>query len=111
MTAISLSDDPDSRKDFGPFLPGVELVPFNDINALKELFAKKGDHIAAFMAEPIQGEAGVIVPDDNYWPEVRKLCDKYNILLAFDEVPRGARKVEDCARRHRAERPRARPSS
>ena len=89
MTAISLSDDPDSREGFGPFLPGVELVPFNDINALEELFIKKGEQIAAFMAEPIQGEAGVIVPSDDYWPKVRKLCDKYNILLALDEVQTG----------------------
>ena len=89
MTAISLSDDPDSREDFGPFLPGVELVPFNDLNALEEIFIKKGDQIAAFMAEPIQGEAGVIVPNDDYWPKVRKLCDKHNILLAMDEVQTG----------------------
>ena len=89
MTAISLSDDPDSKEGFGPFLPGVELVPFNNISALEELFAKKGDYIAAFMAEPIQGEAGVIVPDNDYWPQVRKLCDKYNILLALDEVQTG----------------------
>ena len=61
------------------------MKPYLLLNGeLKELFAKKGDHIAAFMAEPIQGEAGVIVPDDNYWPEVRKLCDQYNILLALD---------------------------
>jgi len=89
MTAISLSDDPDSREGFGPFLPGVELVPFNNIHALEELFTKKGDRIAAFMAEPIQGEAGVIVPDDDYWSQVRKLCNKYNILLALDEVQTG----------------------
>ncbi len=89
MTAISLSDDPDSREGFGPFLPGVELVPFNNIAALEELFAKKGEQIAAFMAEPIQGEAGVIVPDDSYWPKVRELCDQYNILLALDEVQTG----------------------
>ena len=89
MTAISLSDDPDSREGFGPFLPGVELVPFNDINALEQLFIKKGDSIAAFMAEPIQGEAGVIVPDDDYWPKVRELCNQYNILLALDEVQTG----------------------
>ena len=70
-------------------MPGVELVPFNDLNALEEIFIKKGDQIAAFMAEPIQGEAGVIVPDDDYWPKVRKLCNQYNILLAMDEVQTG----------------------
>ena len=89
MTAISLSDDADSKDDFGPFLNGVELVPFNDIEAIKNLFEKQGDKIAAYMAEPIQGEAGVIVPDENYWTEVRKLCDQYNILLALDEVQTG----------------------
>jgi len=89
MTAISLSDDPDSKKDFGPFLSGVELVPFNNIDALEEIFSKKGEQIAAFLAEPIQGEAGVIIPNDNYWFKVRKLCDKYNILLALDEVQTG----------------------
>lgn len=89
VTAVSLSDDPDAKADFGPFLPGVELVPFNNIEALKSLFAEKGDRIAAFMAEPIQGEAGVIVPDDDYWIQVADLCKKYNILLAMDEVQTG----------------------
>ena len=89
MTAISLSDDPDSRENFGPFLPGVELVPFNDVESLEKIFSEKSNQIAAFMAEPIQGEAGVIVPDDDYWAKVRALCDKYNILLALDEVQTG----------------------
>ena len=65
------------------------MVPFNNIDALEKLFNDKGENIAAFMAEPIQGEAGVIVPDDDYWPKVRKLCDKHNILLALDEVQTG----------------------
>ena len=89
MTAISMSDDPDSQYNFGPFVPGIELVPFNDIEALEGLFKNKGEKIAAFLAEPIQGEAGVIVPDDDYWPQVHKLCKKYNILLALDEVQTG----------------------
>jgi ornithine--oxo-acid transaminase len=89
VTAVSMSDDPDARNNFGPFVPGIELVPFNDINALKLLFESKGEKIASFLVEPIQGEAGVIVPDDDYWPQVRKLCDKYNILLAMDEVQTG----------------------
>ena len=84
-----MSDDPDAKDSFGPFVPGIELVPYNDIQALKELFEKKGEYIAAYSVEPIQGEAGVIVPDDNYWPEVQKLCKKYNILLAMDEVQTG----------------------
>ena len=89
LTAVSLSDDPDSRDDFGPFVPGIELVPYNDINAIKSLFEEKGDRIAAYLVEPIQGEAGVIVPDDDYWPAVADLCKKHNILLAMDEVQTG----------------------
>ena len=89
MTAISLSDDPDSRTDFGPFVPGIELVPFNDFDALKNLFEEKGDRIASFLVEPIQGEAGVIVPDDDYFPRVSELCKEHNILLAMDEVQTG----------------------
>ena len=89
ISAVSMSDDPDARKDFGPFLPGIELVKYNDIHALEELFEKKGDCIAAFSVEPIQGEAGVIVPDDDYWPKVADLCKKHNILLAMDEVQTG----------------------
>ena len=89
LSAISMSDDADAQRDFGPFVPGIELVPYNDIDALKEKFEKKGDLIAAYSVEPIQGEAGVIVPDDNYWKEVRKLCDQYNVLLAMDEVQTG----------------------
>jgi len=89
MTAISLSDDDLSKEDFGPFLTGIELVPFNDYNALEELFEQKGDRIASFMVEPIQGEAGVIVPDDDYFPRVVELCKKHNVLLAMDEVQTG----------------------
>ena len=89
LAAVSMSDDPDSKKGFGPFVSGIELVPFNDYEALKNLFEEKGEKIAAFSVEPIQGEAGVIVPDDDYWPNVQKLCKKHNILLAFDEVQTG----------------------
>jgi ornithine--oxo-acid transaminase len=89
MTAISLSDDYLSKEDFGPFLSGIELVPFNDYNALEELFEQKGDRIASFMVEPIQGEAGVIVPDNDYFPRVAELCKKHNVLLAMDEVQTG----------------------
>lgn len=89
LAAVSMSDDPESKKGFGPFVPGIELVPFNDYEALKDLFETKGEQIAAFSVEPIQGEAGVIVPDDDYWPKVSKLCKEHNILLAFDEVQTG----------------------
>jgi ornithine--oxo-acid transaminase len=89
VTAVSMSDDPDAREGFGPFVPGIELVAFNDIDALTSLFEKRGDKIAAYLVEPIQGEAGVIIPDSDYWPQVRALCDKHNILLAMDEVQTG----------------------
>ena len=89
MTAVSLSDDPEAKNDFGPFVPGIELVPFNDVVALETLFRQKGERIAAYLVEPIQGEAGVIIPDDDYWTMVAKLCQEYNILLAMDEVQTG----------------------
>ena len=89
MTAVSLSDDPDAKKDFGPFVPGIELVPFNNINALEAIFEEKGERIAAYIVEPIQGEAGVIIPDNDYWNDVSNLCKKHNILLAMDEVQTG----------------------
>ena len=89
LAAVSFSDDPDSKENFGPFVPGIELVPYNDVDALEDLFEKKGDYIAAYMVEPIQGEAGVIVPDDNYFIKVSELCKKHNILLSMDEVQTG----------------------
>ena len=89
VAAVSMSDDPDAKKNFGPFVPGIELVPFNDIEALKNLFEEKGEFIAAYCVEPIQGEAGVIVPDEDYWIKVKALCEKHNILLAMDEVQTG----------------------
>ena len=89
LAAVSFSDDPDSKENFGPFVPGIELVPYNNIEALKALFEEKGEHIAAFMVEPIQGEAGVIVPDDDYFLKVSDLCKKHNILLSMDEVQTG----------------------
>lgn len=89
LSAVSFSDDPGSRENFGPFVPGIELVPYNNIDALKNLFEKKGDYIAAYMVEPIQGEAGVIVPDDDYFIKVSELCKMHNILLSMDEVQTG----------------------
>ena len=89
LAAVSMSDDEDSRNGFGPFVPGIELVPYNDIDALEALFNEKGHKIASFMVEPIQGEAGVIVPSDAYFLKVSELCKKHNILLAMDEVQTG----------------------
>lgn len=89
LFAVSASTDPMSREDFGPFLPGIEAVPFNDIDALRQKFEEKGDRIASFIVEPIQGEAGVITPDPDYFPQVEALCKKHNILLCVDEVQTG----------------------
>ena len=89
LSAVSFSDDPDAKENFGPFVPGIELVPYNDVEALQKLFEEKGEHIAAYMVEPIQGEAGVIVPDDDYFIKVSELCKKHNILLSMDEVQTG----------------------
>ena len=89
LAAVSMSDDPDSRNGFGPFVPGIELVPFNNFDALKSVFEEKSDRIASFMVEPIQGEAGVIVPDDDYFIKVSKLCKEHNVLLSMDEVQTG----------------------
>ena len=89
LAAVSMSDDEDSRNGFGPFVPGIELVPYNDVDALEVLFNEKGHRIASFMVEPIQGEAGVIVPSDDYFLKVSELCKKHNILLAMDEVQTG----------------------
>ncbi|MBM3937276.1 MAG: ornithine--oxo-acid transaminase [Sphingomonadales bacterium] len=87
IAAISSSQDPDSYGDFGPFVPGFEVVPYNDLVALDKVL--QDGHVAAFMVEPIQGEAGVIVPDENYLAGVRALCSKYNVLWIADEVQTG----------------------
>ena len=87
LAAISSSDDPLSYSDFGPFMPGYDIIPYNDLNSLEEKL--KNPETAAFMVEPIQGEAGVIVPDSGYLSSVRYLCTKYNVLFIADEVQTG----------------------
>ena len=87
LAAISSSDDPSSYKGFGPYMPGYHLIPYNDLNALEQEF--KDPNVAAFMVEPIQGEAGVVVPDEGYLAGVRSLCTKYNVLFIADEVQTG----------------------
>jgi len=87
LAAISSSTDPSSYKDFGPFMPGFALVPYNDTVALET--ALKDSNVAAFMVEPIQGEAGVVIPDEGYLTKVRELCTKYNVLFIADEIQTG----------------------
>jgi ornithine--oxo-acid transaminase len=87
LAAISSSTDPTSYKNFGPFMPGFDLVPYNDLAALEEKLQDK--NVAAFMVEPIQGEAGVLVPSEGYLKGIRELCSKYNVLFIADEIQTG----------------------
>lgn len=87
IAAISTSQDEDSYADFGPFVPGFEIVEYNNIQALEQEF--QDPNVAAFMVEPIQGEAGVIMPSDDYLKQVRALCTQYNVLWIADEVQTG----------------------
>ena len=87
LGAISSSTDPASTNGFGPFMPGYEIIPYNDIEALNN--ALQDSNVAAFMVEPIQGEAGVVVPDENYLLEAYNLCKKNNVLFIADEVQTG----------------------
>lgn len=88
LAAISSSTDPSSTTDFGPLLPGYIVIPYNDLTALEDTF-KRDPNMAGFMVEPIQGEAGVVVPDEGYLRGIRDLCTKYNILFIADEVQTG----------------------
>jgi ornithine--oxo-acid transaminase len=87
LAAISSSTDPSSYTQFGPFMPGFDLVPYNDTVALEKAFQDK--NVAAFMIEPIQGEAGVVIPDEGYLQTVRALCTEYNVLFIADEIQTG----------------------
>lgn len=87
LAAISSSNDPSSYEGFGPYMPGYILVDYNDLAALEQEL--KNPNVAAFMVEPIQGEAGVVVPDEGYLKRVSELCKQYNVLLICDEVQTG----------------------
>jgi ornithine--oxo-acid transaminase len=87
LAAISSSTDPSSYTQFGPYMPGFELVQYNNLAALEEAFQDK--NVAAYMVEPIQGEAGVVIPDDGYLKGVRELCTEYNVLFIADEIQTG----------------------
>jgi ornithine--oxo-acid transaminase len=92
-----MSTDPESRENYGPYLPNIGSVcpatkkplRYNNVEDLREALAFHGKNTAAFLVEPIQGEAGIVVPDDNYLREVRKLCDEHNVLLICDEIQTG----------------------
>ncbi|KAI4458706.1 aminotransferase class iii [Holotrichia oblita] len=87
LAAVSASTDPDAFEDYGPFMPGFSCVPYDDLNALEKAF--EDPNVCAFMVEPIQGEAGVVIPHDGYLRGVRELCSKYNVLFIADEVQTG----------------------
>ena len=87
LAAISSSTDPVSYNGFGPYMPGYEIIPYNNLNALENKLSDP--NCAAFMFEPIQGEAGVIVPDEGYLEQVRNLCTKFNVLMIADEIQTG----------------------
>ena len=87
LGAISSSTDPSSTNGFGPFMPGYEIIPYNDIESLKD--SLKDPNVVAFMVEPIQGEAGVVVPDDDYLKKAYDLCKESNVLFIADEVQTG----------------------
>ena len=87
LAACSSSTDPDCYEDYGPFMPGFEVIPYNDLSSLSS--ALKDENVAGFMVEPIQGEAGVIVPDEGYLNEAYRLCKEKNVLFIADEVQTG----------------------
>ncbi|MCD6544053.1 MAG: ornithine--oxo-acid transaminase [Flavobacteriaceae bacterium] len=87
-TIISFSNDEDARKNFGPYTPGFIKIPYNDADALEKTI-KSNDNVAGFMVEPIQGEAGVFVPDEGYLTKVKEICSKNDVLFIADEVQTG----------------------
>jgi len=89
ISIVSFSTDPDAWHHYGPFTPGFEIIDFDDVSALEAVLEKHGKNVAAFMVEPIQGEAGVFVPKDGYLKSCYELCKKHNVLLMSDEVQTG----------------------
>ena len=87
LGAISASTDPESYGGYGPLLPGFQTIPYNHLEALEA--ALQNPHVAAYMVEPIQGEAGVVVPDQGYLQGVRELCSRYRVLMIADEIQTG----------------------
>ncbi len=88
-TIVSFSNDKDAHNNYGPFTPGFLRIPYNDIEALAKVLEDEAEHIAAFLVEPIQGEAGVYVPDEGYLKNASDLCKKHNVLFVADEVQTG----------------------
>ncbi|KAK7542526.1 ornithine aminotransferase-like protein [Phyllosticta citribraziliensis] len=97
FAAITMSTDPESRDNYGPYLPGIgsvdpatnEPIRYNNVDDVRRVLEAHGKNTAAFLVEPIQGEAGIVVPDDSYLTEVKALCEKHNVLLIVDEIQTG----------------------
>lgn len=89
ISIISMSSDPDSYTDYGPFTPGFTKIDYNNVDQLREVLEREGKRVAAFLLEPIQGEAGVIVPDDGYLKACYDLCKQHHVLFVADEVQTG----------------------
>ena len=89
IAIVSASTDPDCYEGFGPFLPGIVTIPYNSVDALKEYLEKHSKNVAAFIVEPIQGEAGVFVPDEGYLKSCFDLCKEHNVLFIADEIQTG----------------------
>ncbi|MDR1197794.1 MAG: ornithine--oxo-acid transaminase [Prevotellaceae bacterium] len=89
ITVVSMSTDPDSYKNYGPFTPGFIKIKYNNVDKLREILEIHGNSVAAFLVEPIQGEAGVYVPDDGYLKKCYDLCRSHNVLFIADEVQTG----------------------
>ena len=89
ITIVTMSSDPDSYSQYGPFTPGFIQIPYNDTEALEKVLDEKGDKVCAMLVEPIQGEAGVYVPSDGYIKKCYDLCHKHNVLFVADEVQTG----------------------
>ncbi len=103
-TIVSASTDDDARRDFGPFMPGFDVIPYNDVNALERALSRK--NVCALWIEPIQGEAGVFVPQEGYLKTAEQLCRKHNVLLMLDEIQTGvARTGKMLAADHEDVRP------
>lgn len=110
ITIISFSSDPDAKGNFGPYTPGFVSIPYNDLPAFANVINEHGENIAGVMVEPIQGEAGVNVPDDNFIPGLAQLCDEHNILFIADEIQTGLARTGsmlaicgDCTCTHKCE--------
>lgn len=102
-TIVSFSNDSDANQNYGPFTPGFIKIPYNDIAALEEVLSREAGNIAAFLVEPIQGEAGVYVPDEGYLKNASEACKKHNVLFIADEVQTGIARTGELIACHHEE--------